>query len=208
MDCLSHRAVSRSEARCHWDVEVDTCSRDLRSLLHLILANQISKCSNWHGLLVTSRGAGGVPLEKRSRMSLRRGSRHVFSRPAVASSFDFSKSNFEVLELTWGTLELTWETLELTWETLELTRIVWHIERSRDAKPDVIATCTYARVLDYARTDSETSRTDRDCGHWAQWNSDDNLNEIATARSRRAVTERSRNVLNLVVWHLKTLQKQ
>ena len=122
------------------------------------------------------------------------GIRHVFSKPAVASSFDFNKSNFEVLELTWG--------------TLELTRTVCHIERSRDAKPDVIATCTYARVLDYARTDSETSRTDRDCGHWAQWNSDDNLNEIATDRSRSAVTERSRNVLNLVVWHLKTLQKQ
>jgi hypothetical protein len=32
---------------------------------------------------------------------------NVFSRPAVASSFDFSKSNFEVLELTARPLELT-----------------------------------------------------------------------------------------------------
>ena len=38
--------------------------------------------------------------EKRSQMSLRRVHTHVFSRPAVASSFDFNKSNFEVLELT------------------------------------------------------------------------------------------------------------
>jgi hypothetical protein len=36
-----------------------------------------------------------------------------------------------------------------------------HIERSREASPNVIATCTYTRVLDYARTDSETSRTDK-----------------------------------------------
>jgi hypothetical protein len=58
-------------------------------------------------VLVTSRGAGGVPLEKRSLMSLRHVHTHVFSRPAVASSFDFSKSNFEVFELTVGSLELT-----------------------------------------------------------------------------------------------------
>ncbi len=97
-------------------------------------------------VLVTSRGAGGVPLEMRSLMSLRHVHTHVFSRPAVASSFDFSKSNFEVLELT---------------------RTVCHIERSgrrsaRDAKPNVIATCTYTRVLDYARTDMRDARTDKD----------------------------------------------
>jgi hypothetical protein len=150
---------------------------DLRSLLHLILANQILKCSNWQGSvsLREERAAFRSRCEPWCHCD-------VFSRPSVASSFDFNKSNFEVLELTIGC----------------------HIESSgrrsvRDAKPNVIATCTYARVLDYARTDSETSRTDRDCRHWAQWNSDDNLNEIATARSRSAVTERSRNVLNLVV---------
>ena len=46
-------------------------------------------------------------VEMRALMSLRRVDTHVFSRPAVASSFDFSKSNSEVLELTVGTLELT-----------------------------------------------------------------------------------------------------
>ena len=64
--------------------------------------------------------------EKRSQMSLRRVHTHVFSRPAVASSFDFSKSNFEVLELTGETLELTVGTLELTGGTLELTRTCGH----------------------------------------------------------------------------------
>ena len=54
----------------------------------------------------------------------------MFSRPAVASSFDFSKSNFEVLELTVGTLELTGGTLELTGGTLELTRIACHFEHN------------------------------------------------------------------------------
>ncbi|CAN1556880.1 hypothetical protein MCERE19_02428 [Spirosomataceae bacterium] len=48
-----------------------------------------------------------IGLEKRSRMSLGRGSRHVFST---------------TLELTVGTLELTGGTLELTGGTLELTR--------------------------------------------------------------------------------------
>ena len=73
----------------------------------------------------------------RALMSLRRVHTHVFSRPAVASSFDFSKSNFEVLELTGetleltvGTFELTGGTLELTGGTLELTRIVCHIEHN------------------------------------------------------------------------------
>jgi hypothetical protein len=43
----------------------------------------------------------------RALMSLRRVDTHVFSRPSVDSSFDFSKSNFEVLELTARPLELT-----------------------------------------------------------------------------------------------------
>ncbi len=101
------------------------------------------------------------------------GIRHVFSRPAVASSFDFSKSNFEVLELTRTVCHIessgrrsarsahcddltmsfgirhvfskpavasSFDFSKSNFEVLELTRTVCHIERSRDAKPDVIAT--------------------------------------------------------------------
>jgi hypothetical protein len=39
--------------------------------------------------------------------------------------------------------------------------VMCHFERSREAKPDVIATCTYTRVLDYARTDMRDARTDK-----------------------------------------------
>jgi hypothetical protein len=48
----------------------------------------------------------GIAVTERSRsahcddLTMSFGIRHVFSKPAVASSFDFSKSNFEVLELT------------------------------------------------------------------------------------------------------------
>jgi hypothetical protein len=110
---------------------IATCSR-LRS-------NWQRDRSNWQGLRITSRGAGGVPLEVcHIESSGRRSAReakpyliaHVFSRPAVASSFDFSKSNFEVLELTIGTLELTRTTFELTRTTPELTGTTPELARS------------------------------------------------------------------------------
>ena len=91
-------------------------------------------------MLVTSRGAGGVPLEMRSQMSLQRVHTHVFSttleltriachiersgrRSARDASPDIIAHVFSTtLELTIGTLELTRTTLELTRTTLEITR--------------------------------------------------------------------------------------